>query len=331
MPSSDPGRGTVLQQQLPAAPIRWWADTRPHSVIGDVAWEDSELTLDVRCSSLPGSAMVALRASLAGRDGPDGIHAEDELPGLWLSVQCGPGGQWGLAASAKSAGAAPFAGGALPAPLAPLTWHTLRLQANGSTCSAWVDGQPLAAGLPLPPEVPSAGWAGLGALDFGQATQYDRLSLAATSAACSAAAGAGAPVALQRCNAQSPGQAWLAVPVAGGGKAVTLALPGAPGPAAACLAVLPQLNRYGSNGVGLAPCNASRPEQQWVVGQDGSIATQGLHAAPVCLDVTANVYTPGSQLDVYGCQGTSNQRWTFQGGLLGNGDPKGFFCAGACK
>ena len=126
--SGEAGHGQVLQQMLPAAPIRWWADTRPHSVIGDASWEDLEVTLQVRCLALPGSAMLGVRASLTGRDGPDGIHAEDELPGLWLSVTCGDEGvpsQWGLHGSAKEAGGGRrWQGACCPRPWRP--WHGTR-------------------------------------------------------------------------------------------------------------------------------------------------------------------------------------------------------------
>ena len=330
--SGDPAHGIVLQQMLPAAPIRWWADTKPHSVIGDVSWEDAEVSLQARCAALPGSAMVGVRASLAGRDGPDGIHAEDELPGLWLHVQCGayPNATWGLAASAAQAGVAPFASGVLPPPgLLPGAWFTLRLQAAGALGSAWVGGSAVAARVPLPPAVPAAGWAALGALDWGHATQYDSLRLNASSARCSAAGGIGAPVAVQRCNAASPGQAFAWGSAGSAGR--TLRLPGAAGDAPACLAVSPARNQYGSQTVVLAACNASRPEQQWALGGGGSLQTPGLQqGASVCLDVTADSYVAGQQLDVYGCQGSANQRWEFEGGLLSSGDPRGFFCAGAC-
>jgi len=335
--SGDPAHGMVMRQMVPAAPIRWWADTRPHSVIGDVSWEDTTFSIDFRCtnntvSGLEGSAMVGVRASLQGRDGPDGIHAEDELPGLWFAVSCGDSATpapWQVTSSVKDVASKPVATGTLPFPLPTGTWHTLRITANGTQGSAWVDGTlafsqntTTISGLPL------SGWAGFGTINFGDMTQFDNLAVASSSARCSAANGVGGAVALWPCNAASPAQHFTFVPLQGEGGWGSLALTSLP---TLCMAVSPEMNQYGSNVVVLDACNTTQGEQLWALGEEGTVITKGVKGAEVCLDVAANVYSPGSQLDVFGCQSSGNQRWTFEGGLLSNGDPQGFFCAGSCK
>jgi hypothetical protein len=56
--SGDAAHGIVLRQVVPKAPIRWWADTRPHAVIGDPTWTDVDASIDFRCTNAGGSAML---------------------------------------------------------------------------------------------------------------------------------------------------------------------------------------------------------------------------------------------------------------------------------
>lgn len=325
-----------MKQKVAAAPIRWWADTRPHSVIGDVSWEDTTFSIDFRCtpntvSGLEGSAMVGVRASLQGRDGPDGIHAEDELPGLWFAVSCGATpAPWQVAAAVKDIGThSTVATGTLPFPLPTGTWHTLTITANGTQGSAWVDGTlAFSKDTTTIPGLPLSGWAGFGTISFGDFTQFDNLAVTSSSARCSAANGVGGAVALWPCNAGSPAQHFTFTPVAGGGGFGSLSLTSYP---TLCVAVSTEKNQYGSNVVELAFCNTTQGAQLWTLGEEGNVITKGVLGAEVCLDVTANVYSPGAQLDVYGCQNSGNQRWVFDKGLLSIGDPAGFFCAGSCK
>ncbi len=332
MDSGDPAHGMVMQQMVPKVPIRWWTDTMPHSVIGDVSWEDTDFSIDFRCTQEGGSAMVGVRASLQGIDGPAGITAEDELPGLWFSIGCSASAApWQLAASVKAIAGSPFASGTVQAPVPAGSWHRLRLQANGSSASGFLDASPVFSSLSLAGHgVPESGWAGFGVQQFGHHTQFDNLAVVSTSGRCSAAAkAAGSPVAIWPCSAASPGQVFSFSAIPGSEPWGLLSLQ-QPGPPELCVAVSPEKNQYGSHGVVVAACNASLPEQRWALNANSSISTLGLSGAPVCLDVTANDYSPQTQLDVYGCQGTSNQRWKFAGGLLTSGDPEDFFCAGAC-
>ena len=341
--SGDAARGVVMQQVTPAAPIRWWTDTRPHSVIGDATWSDCAVSIDFQCNNPGGSAMLALRASLNGKDGPDGISAEDALPGLWWSIGCAGGmngagpAVWNVTSSAGAVGnaGAAFLTGTLAAPLAPGSWHSLHLVANGSQLSGWLDGAPVFSTSVAAAGAPSSGWAAFGTQRYGDFTFFDSLSINASASRCSSAGSAGSPVAIWPCDAGAPGQQWQANLV-GGGPWGTLSLSAVGGGADLCLAVAKTKNQYGSFEVELAACDASLPpEQLWAVNAANStVTTQGGHegrpaGTNVCLDMTAGSYSPGTQLDVFPCQ-LQNQDFALERGLLSGGDPHGFFCVGAC-
>jgi len=344
--SGDPAHGVVLRQAVPKAPIRWWADTRPHAVVGDPTWADVDVALDFRCTTAGGSAMVGARASIESptfiTDGPAGIHAEDELRGLWLAVACagganGAGGAWALWPSVKDVGGAAraaLAAGAAAGGVPVGTWHALRLVVNGSRAEGFLDGARLFDADVAAAGAPAKGFAGFGTAAFGDLTEFDNLALRATAARCSAAGAARSPVAVWPCNAASPGQHWALAP-----PPPPPAAPWAPVPLAAnaalCLAVAESKNRYGSFDLVVDACASPPPPAQLFRynASDGTLATRGGggDAVAVCVDVTANDYSVGNPLDVYACQPAANQRWrVLEGGLLSSGDPADFYCAGAC-
>lgn len=340
--SGDPAHGVVLRQVVPKASIRWWADTRPHAVIGDPTWADVDATIDFRCTSEGGSAMIGARASIEApgfiTDGPAGIHAEDELRGLWFSVACagganGGGGAWALWPSVKAVGTAgaALAAGALAGGVPVGSWHTLNLNVNGSRAKGLFDGAPVFDEDVASAGAPAAGWAGFGTMAFGDFTQFDNIATRASAARCSAAGVARAPVAVWPCNSASPGQGW----VLGSGA------PWAPvklaSNASLCLTVAQTKNKYGSYEVIVDECAAPPPTAQLFSYNAGnrSLTTLGgadmKPGASICVDVTAMDYSVGNQLDVYPCEPAMNQQWgLLAGGLLSSGDPGEFYCAGAC-
>ena len=343
--SGDPSHGVVMRQVVPKAPIRWWADTRPHAVLGNPTWRDVAISIDFRCTSEGGSAMVGARASIESAtfitDGPAGIHAEDELRGLWYSVTCagganGGGGEWALWPSVKQVavrGSAIAEGklGGVPVN----TWHTLRLTVNGSHAEGGFDGARVfgvdvsKAGTPL------AGFAGFGTIAFGDFTQFDNVATRATAARCSAAGAALSPVAVWPCNAASPGQQWaFSAPLPTSAPWAPLALASNPG---LCLTVAATRNKYGSYELIVDACASPVPSAQLFSfnAGNGTLTTPGgadmKPGASICVDVTAAQYSVGNGLDVYPCQPAANQQWRLlEGGLLSSGDPAEFYCAGAC-
>ena len=343
--SGDPARGVVLRQVVPKAPIRWWADTRPHAVVGDPTWADVDVSIDFRCTNDGGSALIGARASIESStwitDGPAGIHAEDELRGLWFSVLCaggagGAGGAWALWPSIKDVGTpdAALSTGTLAGGLPVATWHTLSLVVNGSRAAGRFDGAPIFDEDIKAAQAPSAGWVGFGTCSFGDFTQFDNLAIRATAARCSAAAAARAPVAIWPCNAASPGQQWAFSPPSPSSApwaSVTLA-----GNASLCLTVSPTKNKYGSYELVVDACATPLPPAQlFSLNANGTFTTLGgadmKPDASICVDVTASDYEVGTALDVYPCQPVANQIFLRgAGGLISSGDPADFYCMGAC-
>ncbi len=340
--SGDPAHGIVLRQVVPKAPIRWWADTRPHSVIGDPTWADVDVSIDFRCTNAGGSAMIGARASIESNsfitDGAAGIHAEDELRGLWFTVTCGAGAQgWALWPSVKdvsTAGAA-LATGTLAGGVPVATWHTLRLVVNGSAAQGFFDAAGVFNVNVTSAGTPSAGFAGFGTMAFGDFTQFDNIAIRATSARCSAAGAAKSPVSVYPCNSAAPGQQWVFQtphPASSPWAAVTLA-----SDASLCLTVATTKNKYGSYNLIVDACASPPPPAQlfsFNAGNNTLTTLGGADMKPnasICVDVTAADYSVGNALDVYPCQPVSNQQWRVMGGgLLSSGDPGDFYCAGAC-
>jgi galactosylceramidase len=351
--TGDAAHGTVLRQVVPKAPIRWWTDSRPHSIVGDSTWTDVNATLDFRCTTPGGSAMIGARASIGSAtyitDGAPGISAEDSLPGLWFSLACAGGANgegpaaWALYARVADVGSArtALASGTLAAPLPVMTWHTVGISVVGRRVAGSLDGAAVFdLDLPASAAVPPAGWVGFGTAGYGDFTQFDNLAISAAAARCSAAGGAGSAVAVWPCSSASPGQRWVFTPSVASPPWGTLVLEaGAGTPDALCLTVDTSKNRYGSYNVVAAACAAGSlppPSQLFSVNaNNGTVTTQGgadmRPGSPMCLDVTAESYALGNGLDVYPCSPVANQQFrVLEGGLLSSGDPGDFYCAGAC-
>jgi len=353
--SGDPAHGIVMRQVVPKAPIRWWADTRPHAVLGDPTWRDVEVSIDFRCTNAGGSAMLGVRGSIQSEtfitDGPQGIHAEDDLPGLWFSLTCATaaagsqGGHWALWPSVKDVGgagaaaAAPLAKGVYGAGVPVGTWHTLTLTANGTLITGLIDAQRVFNVDVAQAGTPREGFVGFGTMAFGDFTQFDNVRVRATSARCSAAVErGGSPVAVWPCNSASPAQKWLLPPT----PSPPSANPWAPIPLAhntsLCLTVATSKNKYGSYELVVDACVSPPPPAQLfsLNSSNNTLTTLGGGGGAgggsiVCVDVTANDYSVGNPLDVYPCQPTPNQQWrVLEGGMLSSGDPAEFYCAGAC-
>lgn len=230
--------------------------------------------------------------------------------------------------------------GVLGAPVAPGSWHTLRLRVSSTAAAGFVDGASVFSAVDVS-SAPARGWVGFGTPRFGDFTQFDRVTVNATAWRCSEAGSAGSPVALWPCDSSSPGQAWTFLPLSISGSDSAwgvLSLRALPTPL--CLAVSNARNAYGSPNVIVDVCNASSALQQFQLQSGGAIQTRGPpsgNSSLTCLDVTADSYTIGQQLDTYNCSGDLNQKWKVrslagQGTavVLSSGDPSDFYCAGAC-
>ncbi len=245
------GRGGVaLRSATPAMPIGWGGDVRPHTLIGHRDTVNASLTVDFMLEGANATALVGLRvAKLISSHG--------------LLVAVG-GSAWALWGDIGLKGK-PAAGGALPAPIAPGTWHTLRADVNGSALRLWVDGAPL-----TPSPLPAGAVAGhvlLGTGGFGQFVQFDNFSLASVFAACPAADVAqpppGQPLQVVQCASEVGLRAGsgfsFSAPTGGVGALALRAATAQP----LCASTAPGATPSDPWPVTLAPCAPGAAAQQW--------------------------------------------------------------------
>jgi len=347
--SGDPSHGIVLKQVVPKAPIRWWADTRPHSIIGDPTWMDTDVSIDFRCTNDGASSMIGVRGNILSAtyitDGPDGIHAEDNLPGLWYTLTCSGGSNgngsslWALwpsilhVSNFKKA----ISHGSLTVSVPTMSWHRMRLVANNTRVQGFFDGNAVFDVDVSAENVPSSGWAGFGTISFGDFTQFDNIAIYASRSRCSSHGLAKSAVSIWPCNSASVGQRWAfssSSPSSSTFGAITLV-----GNSSLCLTVADTKNKYGSYNVVVDACASPLPPAQlFSVNGNGTISTLGgsdmKPGSIMCLDVTAQSYEPSNPLDVYPCQDplVNNQLWSvLNGELFSSGDPAEFYCAGSCN
>ena len=340
-PYQRPGR--VLRQMTPLKPILWLrADTTPHAIIGDPAWQDTTVTTDIYLQAQGHTAALALHCH--------GLDV-DNTACLWLRVTAGAAGSgsngsWGVYLSAgdmANASVLPRAAGAVA--LAPSQWHTLTLASTRGAATATLDGTPLLSGQSFGEA--SAGFAGLGTAAYGHFTAFDNLNVSAPVPPPPPACDAGlalpaAPLLTPACTPVAgsvlrtvpcgSGAAWVWT-ATGGGKG-TLSPAAAPGLCAAINASNPE-RQTGAPQVELQVClpaggGGAALLQQW--GQPpqqgaplGAIVGQGA----VNLEVTKNILGEGVPLEVWRSNGGANQMWCalksgeFMSGLNA-------VCAGAC-
>ena len=145
--------GRCLQQAVTQEPI-WWHKTphtwNPHTILGNAAWTDYQVTSDVRLAETGSVAVM-------GRVGPTAYDRKEEplWPSAYVLVAYSDG-RWELNADGSHAPAAHLAAGK-----APFTknWHTLALKFRGTNIQASIDGQVVAD---LNDGTYSAGMAGIG-------------------------------------------------------------------------------------------------------------------------------------------------------------------------
>ena len=308
--SGDAAHGIVMRQATPVRPIGWGGDVRPHALVGHRDALNSSLSVSLMLPDANASALLGLRmrALIDSQGVVFSVNATAATWTVWPSVALAP---------------RPFASGALPAPLGVGVWHALRLDANGSQLSVWLDGAAVtpAGGLDVR-ALGASGHAMIGAGDFGQFPLFDDFSLASSATLCDQAAAprVGAPLATVQCSsevgvaplstfaflpadlARDPWTGQFAL------RATTAAAQGAGG-APLCMAAAnaSAAGRAAAAGadadapwpVVLAACDATDALQQWtwnfdaVCPQNKRTSNIFLRAAGRCLDMGA-----GAQLSI---------------------------------
>lgn len=152
---SPEGTGTCLRQTVPEPTLSWAPDWRPYTIIGDAAWTDYEVGVDVRLEAgqsaaimgrvnhvgtgygfIPKCYLLELAAdgacrlvSVDGKEDPAELVGDAEQQALITAADHRPGGEQLIA----EATVAP----------APGRWQRLALRFSGARITALLDGEPL--------------------------------------------------------------------------------------------------------------------------------------------------------------------------------------------
>lgn len=281
--------GQCLQQVAPIRPINWQDDSDAFTLVGDPAWTDYTVTVDVTMRQ-PGTVTLLGRANTQTR--PQRNQAAYQLrisdTGSWAITRNSTGGVLTTLASATQP------------PLGLNTWHTLSIGFSGNRITAKADGTTLAT---TTDRTFLNGQAGLGVVGY-QTDQFDNLTITPQPAGdlsgilkgqesglCADVPNAGTAngtrVALWDCNAGT-NQSWTLTP------AKELRVYGSK-----CLDVT------GDNATQINDCTGSKA-QQWNVNADGSVTQVD---SGKCLDATAHGTSDSTALGIWACTGAANQRW----------------------
>lgn len=206
--------GMSLRSVTPVIPIGWGGDVRPHTLLGHRDTVNVSLTADFLLEDANATALIGVRCSKL-----------ISTSGLILSFNTTAWALWGEIGLKGR----PQASGAFSAPHAPGSWHTARVDVNGSSLRVWLDGTTLT---PTPISVGGAGYGGhalFGAGDFGEFVQFDNVGLASTFTACpasgSAQPSAGSLLQVTQCSSEvglQPGSAFDYSAARGGVGAISL-------------------------------------------------------------------------------------------------------------
>lgn len=124
------GKGECLQQMVTKQGIEWDSGkTYIETVIGDTAWTDYEVSVDLNVTEDTGSAKILGRVM--------DVHRAHEPPeGYWFEIDTG--GKWALYAGSETIKSGSYR-------LAPFQWHHLKLKLKGNIISVFIDARKVIA------------------------------------------------------------------------------------------------------------------------------------------------------------------------------------------
>eukprot|EP00118_Oscarella_pearsei_P013831 m.114461 g.114461 ORF g.114461 m.114461 type:complete len:801 (+) comp37503_c0_seq6:569-2971(+) len=278
--SSDSFRGKVMRQVVTERPITWCGDAnQPNTLIGEKSWTDINVTVDAMMEKI-GSVFVAARFSTGGCHGASAT-------GVFLWVSSDSTGSFTITTdlAGKSVIGSGAAGGR------PGRWFTLSLHVQGTTATALIDGVIVFRSTNIQQ---ANGWAAMGAGSFDYA-QFDNFSVVSGSVPCPAPA-AGQSVIM---SDHSANRMWTV-------KGSSIQLVGT----SLCLDVSGATSR-GYPNVVIEECNTNSVNQTFAYDSDKTIRNKG---SGTCLDIMDEDTSDGSEVQLYGCSGQSNQQWSLPTG-----------------
>jgi galactosylceramidase len=155
------GKGGCLRQTVPLKPMSWAPEWLPYTIIGDSAWTDYAVSVDVQLTNDAGAGVMGRINDVGGgygctpkayylRVSPDGAYALIAIDGKAGPQDIGDKeNQERLKAEAaagkpRPSGEQGVATGMLPS-FDRTKWHTLKLEFSGDTITGYIDGQKVVA------------------------------------------------------------------------------------------------------------------------------------------------------------------------------------------
>jgi len=154
--------GQCIQQMAPTRPIEWQADSEPFALIGDTAWTDYRVNIDVLWEE-SGTVELLGRANTQSR--PQGHQAA-------YYFRISDEGSWSILKNTTSGVLTKLASGTTLAPGVGY-WHSMAMDFQGSNITVYLDGTVLDS---ISDTSYSAGQVGIGVVGY-QTDQFDNLSV----------------------------------------------------------------------------------------------------------------------------------------------------------
>jgi len=263
----------VMRQVVLQKPIQWCGESSsPISLIGDYNTGNQVITVDALIETT-GSAIIGLRVHQGG-------CGNSYSNGYFFSIS--NTGSWNLYAGTTvlASGTTTFSAN---------HWYTLSLSANDTKICPSVEGKQLTCATNSNYK---SGFASIGST-FNY-VQYDNFKLHATPVTC----GSGDYIKIDECDASLTNQQWMLQ------SDNTIRLKS---DTTKCLTVSGKDPSSGSPAVRLLPCTSpQQPDIVWKV--NGNLIT---NANGECLDITNQDTSQCANVEVYACNGGSNQSWQY--------------------
>jgi len=174
------GRGKCLRQAVPQKPMSWAPEWLPYTIVGDANWTDYAVSVDVLLTNNAGAGLIGRAVEVGNgwgttpkcyylRLNPDGAYGLIAINGKAGPQDIGDKENQERLRADAAAGRLNHLGerNAVSGRISsfdPVKWHNLKLVFSGSTISAYVDGEKVAA---MTNTLFSRGMAGLLACDNG--------------------------------------------------------------------------------------------------------------------------------------------------------------------
>ena len=315
--------GTCMQQKVPQKPITWGGDIRPHSLIGHRDSKNMSINADALILVAGASTMFGVR--MQGTDNSQGLLWSLDTTGSWWVH---------TAISDVNDASKAIAHGTTPSPVTPGVWYTYRLDVNGSSLNAWINGVPVITNLNVAKETTS-GHGLIGTRFYNEFTMIDNFAIYSAYTTCGATPlVAGAPISVAYCSSEvgletSVGTRWDFTTLdAPHGWTGVFSLRSDP---TLCLA-----SQGAANMLVLATCDKTDPNQIWSWKFDGE-SPDGERTSSIfhpnnnlCLDVMNNVPDIGAQMDAWACNKGGNQNFFYDWDAGEIASETLSVCAGVC-